>query len=832
MSESANNTAVKAAANRPFFPKVLLALAGLALLALAAAGYAQGLGKLIVQKTVTGPSGYPVLANLNFPVNVACLPATTTPTQLVNNGSGTGAKTFYAAPGASCMVTELTPPPFPTSAFGFCQGQNGGTPVWVNVAYRVNAGTQSSAPPTVTIPGPAAKPVTVTVTNSWRCLPGAKGELRVRKIVEGPAGAPALTGLGFGVTASCAPAVSPATATVLANSGNISFAPYVGASCTIAEAPQPGFPEPATGFCAKKGGQPVWDPPLYVPNGTTMAPMVTIGTTPLTVLITNRWRCQPVPKAKLEVTKQIVGPPGAPPLKNLDFGVGANCNPAITPFSQMIEYGSNNNSATFIVAAGATCTVAEGTPLPPLPSVAQQFCPAGGTAIWDAPVYSPGGTTAPPTVTIGAAGASVTITNSWHCAPPPSGQVNLVKVVQGPTPNLPPMTFTINAACTPAASATSVSIATTAAGSITAPTGASCTLTEDPPLVIGAMQAACGIYSTAVWDPVAAQTFTVLAGPQTRTFTNIWKCVAPATVPFQIIKLFNGPIASNAQPNSQLYMFNSNFSINGNCSSNPSAVFGVSVQYLGPPAVVPIAPMPTGTTCNLTETTFPPFPPPAATFCSTNWPGSAPMWLPPTFSVPQPMTLSANKPNSVYIVNQWNCSFPSMPYQTLAAYNTFPASNITITKQVVGPADGLVNAMTFAVNRVCSDGLSGLNTLNHYSANLWTGLHIAFGNTSCTFTEVAPTVTPAMNAFCSSNGQPNGVAVWDPPLYPSGQTRVANGMAQNLHIVNSWHCAPSTQRVAPKKKGGLRIRLRLPFPGGGGGGGDGPRPPTPEPGRP
>lgn len=830
MREHANNASPSRDVSRPFPLKAVVALIALTLLALSAAVFAQGLTKLIVQKTVSGPTGYPALTNLNFLINVGCLPAAASPTQTVNNGSGSGAKQFFVPAGANCKVTELNRPPFPAYAITFCQTQNGGTPVWLDPSYSVNGGAQSSLPPSVNIAGPAAKTTTVTVINRWRCLPGEPGQLRVRKSVLGPAGAPNLTGLGFGVVASCTPAITPATATVLANSGNIVFAPKVGANCTITEASQPAFPASVTKHCADQNGEPAWEPPVYTPNGTTAPPTVAIGTQPLTVVVANRWRCQPVPKSKLEVIKQVLGPQGAPALKDLDFGVGANCNPAITPFSQLIEYGSNNNSATFIVPTGASCAVAEGTPLPPLPGAAQRFCPTGWTATWNAPVYTPSGTTAPATVTVGAAGAVVIITNSWYCAPPPVGQINVTKVIQGPLANLPGANFTVNVACTPAASATSVVVSTSAGGSFTAPVGASCTLTEEPSLVTAAMQAACGIYTTAVWDPAPAQSFTVIVGMQNNTFTNIWKCSAPLTVPFQIIKLVNGPISSNSQPNSQIYMFSSNYTINRNCSNSQPSVVGVFVQYLGPPTVVPSTPMPTGTTCTLTETVFPPFPPPAATFCSANWPGSTPVWLPPTFSVPQPMTISANSPNSVYIVNQWNCSFPTFPYGALAAYNTFAASNITISKQVVGPASGLVNSMNFVVNRTCSNTSGGVINLGQYSANIWLGLYIAYDNDSCTFTEVPPQVSPAMNAFCSSSGQTNSVAVWDPPVYPKGQTKAGNGLAQNVHIINAWHCSPSTQRVAPpKKKGGLRIRLRLPIPGiGGGGGRDKPQEPAPD----
>lgn len=949
MTELANGTALKCSTHRPFWVKSLLALIALTLLALAAAVYAQGLGKLIVQKAVRGPSGYPALTNLNFPINVSCQPGASSKTQIINNGAGTGTTNFYLSVGANCTVTELSQAPFPASVLNFCQAQSGGTPLWLGAAYSVNGGTPSSVPPTVKIAGPAAKTTTVVVTNSWRCLPGKQSQMRVRKIVEGPSGAPSLVGLGFGANVACSPAVTPANVTVLANSGNVGFAPFIGANCTITEAPPPAFPLAVTGYCASKGGQPVWDPPIYTPNGTTAPPTVSIGATPVTIAITNRWRCMPVPKSKLEVIKQVTGPPGAPALKGLDFGVGANCNPAITPFSQLIEYGSDDNSATFIVPTGASCAVAEGTPLPSLPGAAQRFCPTGWTATWNAPVYTPSGTTAPPTVTVGAAGAAVTITNNWYCAPPPDGQINLskvvrgptanlpamtfminatctpaasaaslpisstaggsftapagasctltevppavtiamqtacgptatavwdsvlaqtftvvsgpqtrtitntwkcaplpdgqinlIKVVQGPTNNLPAMAFTISAACTPAASAATVAISTTTGGSFTAPPGATCTLTEEPPQVTGAMQAACGIYATAAWDPLPAQSLTVVGGMQTRTFTNKWKCVNPPTVPFQIIKLYNGPIGSQDPVYPGLYMHPATFTFSANCTNGASTTFQISPIYLGAPAVYPLVPMPTGTTCTLTETGKPPFAPHAANYCNTNWPGSTPVWIPPTFSVPQPMTIGANSPNSVYVVNNWSCSYPSMPYMTLAPYHTFPASNISISKQVVGPAASLINSTTFTVNYTCSSGYNGTVTLNHYSGSIWQGLYVAIvgdsGPYSCTFIEDPPQVVPAMNNFCSNNGQSNSVAMWDPPLYPGGQTRVANGQAQNVHIVNSWHCAPSTQRVAPPKKPSrFRIRLKLPIPGIGGGGGDrekDDRPPPPDSGRP
>ena len=744
--------------------------------------YAQNLTKFGVAKTITGPTGAPALTNLNFGVNANCTPSAVAPNQIINYGIGAGAITFGAPASATCTVTETTKPPLPANAQEYC-AKLGLVAFWAQQTYSLNGGPITTTPPSFIVSTPALLYNSVTINNRWVCQQGPKGQLNVRKSVSGPKGSPALPSLGFGVNVNCSPAVTPANVIVFASSGGASFTPVLGANCTITEAPQPALPANTQEFCAAQGGTAVWDAPVYTPNGTTTPPTVNIGSTPQNVHIANTWRCKPVEKSKLTVRKIVAGPQGAPALTNLNFGVNANCTPAMTPSTLVVN--NSVGSVTFTVVTGAVCTVSESATMPAFPAIATEYCLGqGGSPVWDQPIYTPNGNTTPPTVTVSSASFLVSITNKWRCKQNESVKLEVRKKVKGPQ-NAPilsglssGLSFPVTANCTPATTPALMYIPAGGSVFFSVQLGAVCTVTEGaPPTFPPAIVEYCATTGgTPQWDPpvyvpagnTTPPTITV-SGPTTVVqITNSWSCKPVQKRKLEVRKVLTGPAGAPS-------LGNLNFAINANCTpavASPNQVISVANPYTYA--------VQNGATCTITESsTMPTFPPNAVEYCLGQ--GGAPSWNAPIYNpvgTATPSTVTVNMSGmGVTIRNSWRC-VPN------------PPRTLTVRKTVTGPP-GVppLGALNFGVTANCTPVTSPSNQ------TVTSGGSVTFNvqaGANCTVTEssVMPAFPPSAVQLCANSG---GVPEWNLPMYaPNGTTTppTVTISAPNtlVLITNSWGC--------------------------------------------
>ena len=772
----------------------LMALLLVALLISGTAIYAQNLTKFSVAKTITGPINAPALTNLNFGVNANCTPSAVAPNQIINYGIGAGATTFGAPASATCTVTETSMPFLPAVAQEYCK-KLGLVASWGTQTYSLNGGPATTNAPSFVVSTPAILYNSVTINNRWQCLPGKTGQLSVRKIASGPKGSPPLPSLGFGVNVNCSPAVTPANVIVMSNSGGVSSTPMIGASCTITEAPQSALPANTQEFCAAQGGTAVWNAPVYTPTGTTTPPTVTIGNTPQAVLITNTWSCRPVEKSKLTVRKIVAGPQNAPALTNLNFGVNANCNPAMTPSTLTVNNGTGGGSVIFTVVTGAVCTVTE-TVMPAFPAIATEYCLGqGGAPVWDQPVYTPNGNTTPPTVTVSGSSAMVLITNKWRCKQVEMVKLQVRKSVVGPqsAPSLGALSFGINANCTPAASPANQTV--TNGGSVTFPvqTGANCTVTESsimPAFPTVAVEYCLKQGGTPVWDqPVYTPNGNTTPPTITMnisklvTVTNKWRCKQNESVKLEIRKKVKGP--QNAPIFSGL-SGGLTFPVNANCSpaTTPATMFvtaGGSVFFT----------VQSGAICTITEGAPPAFPPSAFEYCATQ--GGTPVWDPPVY-VPggntTPPTITVSGPITVVqIINTWSCK-------------AAPKRKLEIRKELTGPvgAPSLSN-LNFAINANCSPAVGSPNQVISVGTSF---TYVVPNGAICTISESS--AMPAFPAIAVEYclGQ-NGTPSWNAPTYnPNGNTTpptvTVNTSGMVVTINNSWRCIPNPPRTLTVRK--------------------------------
>ena len=378
----------------------------------------------------------------------------------------------------------------------------------------------------------------LTAAGSQAAPPPPLGQVKVIKHLKAQPGGPPLSNMTFSVTANCSPAATTPTQTVTAGpgAGQVTFAAPIGATCTIIEnTPLPPFPAAATQYCASSGMVPTWLPPSFHPGTGT----VLVNSPNQVVQLRNEWKCAAAPQAKLTVMKRISNA-GGTPLTNMTFSVTVNCTSPSSTATQPVNNGTGIGSTVFNVAAGSTCTVTENAPLPPLPSSATAYCAAiGGVAQWNPPSFGSGGAT----VSVPPAGATVYLLNSWTCAKSAVGKLEIIKELTTiPTPVLwPASSWKINVSCTPAASASSVTINTTASGNamivgsgpiLTAPVGATCTLSEPantlPPFptnIVGYCAAQGG--KVPLWNPpifVPANPVAITSGVTTVRVKNSWRC--------------------------------------------------------------------------------------------------------------------------------------------------------------------------------------------------------------------------------------------------------------------------------------------------------------------
>jgi Domain of unknown function (DUF5979) len=623
---------------------------------------------LTVTKRISNPAGSVALTNLNFSVTANCTPGGSA-TQVVNNVTGIGTITFPVQPNASCTVTENAPlPAFPASAKTFCGPGN--KPEW---------NTPLITPSNGTVPI-GANGAQVSITNSWKCVP-ATGQLEVIKSFTTLQTAVQWPATSWTINTNCTPLGTSSTVTintptsgnaVITGSGMVT-AP-IGDNCTVTEpTPTIAFSNAIKNYCslpANGGGIPAWDAPTYTVNGvtTSIPPSVTITNGVQTVTVNNAWHCLQntgtLTVKKIFKTKIPPGPTYQWTSEN--WTVNTNCSPNSTPTALILTTGTGYNwlaaDGSVIAPLNAVCTVTEDTTNFPtvFPPYATNYCTGGTTPEWDAPSYTYNGQTSstPPSVTITSAGQTVTVTNTWSCKSN-NGQIDLIKIVQGPTAQLPNMTFTINAACNPAASVGSVPITTsyphsgTNGGPIVAPVGASCTLSEVQPLPVNsAMTAFCPVNTTATWQTWPPVSLTITAAPQTVRVINIWSCVPNGSTIIHWFKVVQGPVIVGAPPSPILSAI---FTLNTNCST-PSVPAVINMGSGGAAPGAGMATVQSNSTCTLTEI-LPAMPATATNYCAT-FGNLIAVWEPPTFSVPQPM-VATGAMVPVQILNKWKCAPPT-----------------------------------------------------------------------------------------------------------------------------------------------------------------------------
>ena len=710
---------------------------------------------ITVVKVVQGPAGASAaLPVRTYPITSTCGNVNITTNTTASAGPLTGAL------GTVCNFDEV-PPPFTTGDAALCNTAGGpGTISW-------DAPIFNPASKSLTI---GATAQTMTVTNVWKCTPLAPVTRSVSIVktintvglsANNPFAMPAMP---FVINPGCMSA-GTLTTNGTAPTNTATYNVLVAASCTVTEAAPALPPNPYAMHACPNGGTLSWDPPVITPA--TLA----ASSTAQSVSVVNTLRCTPVviTNGSITVTKALSGPPGVTPPTGLNYTINSGCNPLGTSSASVtIAAGA---SGVFTPPVNAICNINENPPGPP----PQHACPQGGFT-WGTPVITPAG---PLTVT--AAAQSVTVTNPWSCTAIVPDKITVKKTVVGPA-NAPVMSakaYLITSNC--GNSSITTNTTGTAVTSVGGALGATCTFAETPPAFLPAEYATlCPIsiapgYGTPVWDSTSfspSPSLTVLAfpNPQTLTVTNTWKCnlpTPPVTAIVGINKVVTGP-STGQLPNGLSY------SISATC------VGGGTVS----PATVPVTTwasnsmtLPKGVACTFSETQ-----PSIAALAGLCPQGQTPTWDQPSFSPPNPITVSGN--SSLTVTNHWKCSGPTTG--ELRIYKLVTGSGVN---NIAMPA-----ATTYTITPICNAPTAPTSV--SLTNNTVGPVQVAVG-ALCTFSETPPTF-PTNVALCAPGQTPQ----WDLPTYaPTGTVTVAAGQ-QSIIVTNHWKCtgtATSTGEVVIKK---------------------------------
>ncbi len=640
------------------------------------------------------------------------------------------------------------------------------------------------------------------------------------------------SGNQFNFSVSCSPYAIPTVATstfgLSTNSTGFSgFQPVTPVarfgSCIITETSKPAIPAAMATKCNGAGNV------LQTSNSPVTLTSLAAIDNPVT--ITNTYKCKPLANTgDLEVIKEITNPVTAAYIPPQTYPMTVSCIPAsggpavVTPLPMSGwpgTFGMVNN-----IPVGSTCTVTEQVPTVSIPATLANNCPVGTTFAWNDPaVYVPSSGS----VVIVAGVNVVRVKNTWSCKPNiANGQINLTKVVQGPTAQLPDMTFTINAACSPVASVSSAAITTsyphsgTTGGPIVAPVGASCTLSEVQPLPVNAsMTAFCPANTTPTWQTWPPVSITITAAPQNLTVTNVWSCVPNYTGPtdeLEIIKTVQGPAISTQFPQTT---FNIGVNCAGTAYNKPITTSATSNgTFTNSGSLI----VPENSNCVISETP-PPIPLAAITYCKTYAAGSfgavntSAMWEEPVYT-PSPNIAMGPGIQTVTVTNKWKC------------VSGHPLG-IQVIKTVQGPAGApVLPLMPFAISKSCNTSgtvTNGSVTIN--TATTSTAVNVGTlvnGGSYCNITEVQPPLPPEAQTYCTTQ-TPGSIATWNAPTYslPMPILADSNVIIKLVTVTNSWFCL-SNQKVAPKKKKKSKFKINIGIGiGGGGGGRDNPKPKPP-----
>ena len=648
-------------------------------------------------------------------------------------------------------------------------------------------------------------------------------KIEVRKQVIDQTGA-GITAMGaFGFSVACSPYAIPtaATSTFNLSTNSTGFSNYQAVtpvarfgSCVVTETSKPAIPAAMATKCGGAGN--------VLQGSNSPVTLTSLAANTNQVTITNTYSCiPPLGTGQLEVIKEITNPMTAVYIPPQTYPISVSCVPAsggaVTVTNLTLSGWPGASGLVNNIPVGSTCTVTEQVASVSIPTTLANSCPVGTTFAWnDPPVYVPSSGS-----TVIAAGVNVIrVKNTWSCKPSiANGQINLTKVVQGPTAQLPSMTFTINAVCNPIASVASAAITTTTGGSIVAPVGANCTLSEAQPLPVNAaMTSFCGTNSTPTWQTWSPVSMTITAAPQNLTVTNIWSCVSngPGDV-LEIIKTVEGPAIPSGFPS---MTFNIGVKCNGGAMFNTA----VNTQASSNAVITGSAPFtaPVNANCEISEV-VPPMPVAATNHCvATNGTSYAAVWEAPSFAPPT-ITMGPGV-QTVTVTNKWKCVL-SHPWI------------LNVTKIVQGPAGAPpLPVLPYVINRACTGAVGNIgtmtgsvtiNTATTATANNMGGL-IPVG-AHCTLSEVQPMPFPASADTYCANASPGSIAKWNAPTYSLPMPIAGDFPANNktVTVTNSWFCL-SNAKVAPKKKKKPKFKINIGIGigiGGGGGGGDRPKPP-------
>jgi Domain of unknown function (DUF5979)/Domain of unknown function DUF11 len=759
-------------------------------------------GVLNVTKVVAGSVLPPAFANIskNYSISVACNPAGTPTTLLLNAGASSASGNVTAPLNASCTVTE-PPTALPTNVVSYCASL-GQTASWDPV-------TIAPASPIIITAGTNA----VTVTNKWKCSSPASMFHVHKKLDPGPGGVQ-LTGLQFTIQTNCTPTAAnfaSVTGTSLPASSNFPNGNMIGliiqpagSTCAFSEPILPNFPQAAITQCLPNG-DPVWSTPTFVAM-------------PNIMTVTNAWTCVPkVPgAAQLTINKVVTGPaptvilPPSAPLQAYDFT--GTCLASLAPVSAS---GTTNGSGVFNVTAGSTsCTLSEAAPaMPPLLS---NYCALlGQVAVWDAPSYNPSST-----IPIVSGNNTVTVTNNWKCAP----SLKVKKEVKGPImpltvtqpPTTPAQNYTISATCTGMASPLvfnlNASESTPATGILAANLNSTCTLTESPPSTPSSVFDYCNQlyfgnngnpyvveWEAPVFLPATPITIGQIVGAGV-TVTNKWKCVPPpAAGTVQFYKVIEAPIgAASVNWSGTTFEFQA-----GNATPQsvtlPVSAGGISMAYSA------LMTVPVGASLAVTEV-LPAFPSGASTYCSAQN-GQIPSWKQPVIKkvvsspppVYAPITLPITMTSGLLrlaVFNTWECvtsgaqGAGGVNLRVIAPPTKPPVgSQIELVKQISGPAS-LASSLSFGITANCTPIASQgrFNIVTDPAGNGAVKIDVT-SSAQCSFTQVRPALPSTAQAFCART---NSTAQWNPTIPFSSASA-----GQRLVLQDSWACVPSAIKPTP-----------------------------------
>ena len=522
-------------------------------------------------------------------------------------------------------------------------------------------------------------------------------------------------------------------------------------------------------------------------------------------------QCKTVPVVavtKISTTKVLVDQTGANVKVGGPYNVNISCTPYALQTSQSnfgLTTGATGQSLANVTAnvpVSSTCTIVETSN--PIPAASAAAC--GGAS------YVATNTTISPLPSpLNGTNNNVTITNTLSCI---KGSIEVKKQIIGVVGvPVPAQTYTVNASCSPASMPSSVTVsASVGAGggsgtaTFTAPLGANCALTEQPPAVPASLTQYCASIGKgpATWlTPVFIPSSNVTAtNPKTTvTVQNEWQCgpaVPLGTSIISITKLITVPPLPNGNSN-PFSMPTLAYPITANCS--PSATpTSVTITTNGATNNTASMNVPTNASCAFTET-LPAIP---AAYATHGCPGFTPaqmlVWDTPLFSPSQPMTVTATGQN-LTVTNRMKCA-PIAP------------TSITYVKKVVtGPPGTLpLPPIAYQVSSNCSPAGISPGTVSIGPTSGLVGMSTEIGAV-CNFSE-APPVFPSTSLAAAAALCPQGTITWSPPAFsPAGPLTITNA-TQTMTVTNNWSCTqnntgPGAIQVIKKVTGSGHIAGQL-----------------------